>query len=203
MEKHLPWPQAFAPLGLHTGQAAVRFRPSPARHAPEFVPRRDPRLHDARGGSRPARRHPRRARRGDPRHRPPPPGRGDPDPWPPELDAQVRQRDAVPVCTNCLFPQQEHLWFCPHCHFPTGEYVTVMPYLNIYAQGELLRRGVSGPPDPSVFRRLFHVLFSVQYYSVLAPLYWFWMWRKADGRPIASLNRPDLPREDEHDEGET
>lgn len=60
---------------------------------------------------------------------------------------------------------------------------------------------MSGPPDPSFFRQLFHVLFSVQYYSVFAPLYWFWMWRKADGRPIAIPHRPDLPLEDDLDQG--
>jgi hypothetical protein len=113
-----------------------------------------------------------------------------PDPWSWKVDRLVRSRWARPVCTNYLFPQNNHNWICPHCGFPTGEYVTVMPYFHIFAIGEALRRGVIGPPDRSVARFLGFMLFAVIQYSTFAQVYWFWMVRKACGRPIVDARRP-------------
>jgi hypothetical protein len=107
-----------------------------------------------------------------------------PDPWPPEVDATVRARDARPLCLNCTYPQEERRWFCPNCGFPAGEYVATMPYLYIFLLGEGMRRGVTGPPERNLPRTLFYVLFSASQYSVFAPVYWFWMTRRADGHPI-------------------
>lgn len=115
------------------------------------------------------------------------------DPWPAGVDQAVRQRGAVPVCTDCLSPQVGHRWFCPHCGFPTGEYVTTMPYLYIFAQGELLRRGVTGPPDRGRCRPIAFALAALTQFSLFAPVYWFWMVRKARGKPICQVRRVDLP----------
>lgn len=114
------------------------------------------------------------------------------DPWSPEIDQAVRKRDAVPVCVECLCPQEGHRWFCPHCGFPSGEYVTTMPYLYIFTYGELLRRGVTGPPDKSSGRFLGFAVFSAAQYSLFFPVYWFWLIRKACGKPIGQPSRPDL-----------
>lgn len=123
-----------------------------------------------------------------------------PDPWPAEVDQAVRQRDAIPVCVDCLCPQEGHRWFCPHCSFPTGEYVTTMPYLHIFAYAELLRRGVTGPPDKSLGRFLGFAVFSVAQYALFFPAYWFWLARKARGKPICQVKRLDLKFEDRDDQ---
>lgn len=123
-----------------------------------------------------------------------PPHETTPDPWPSEVDEAVRRRDAVPLCVNCLSPHGHH-WFCPHCGFPGGEYVTVMPYLHVFATGEALRRGVLGPPENNLPQTAMLVLFSAANYGPFAPLYWFWMSRKAAGRPICEIHRRELPSE--------
>jgi len=71
-----------------------------------------------------------------------------------------------------------------------------MPYLTALVDGEFFRRGVSGPPEPGAGRHLFLVLYSAATYNVFAPVYWFWMYRKAKGRPIVPrLGREYVPAE--------
>jgi len=107
-----------------------------------------------------------------------------PDPWPREVDVGVRDPTAIPLCVNCTYPQEGHCWFCPYCGFPSGEYVATMPYLYIFALGESLRRGVTGPPERNAGQSVFLVMFSACQYTIFAPFYWYWMVRKSNGRPI-------------------
>jgi len=107
-----------------------------------------------------------------------------PDPWSREIDVAVRSREFPPLCLNCTYPQEGHQWFCPNCGFAAGEFVTTMPYLYIFALGEVMRRGVIGPPERSFARTATYVLLSAFEYTVFAPVYWFWMVRKARGNPI-------------------
>lgn len=90
----------------------------------------------------------------------------------------------TPLCLNCAAPQGGHRWFCPKCGFPGGEYVVLMPYLQIFTVGEVLRRGVTGPPEKGFAIKAGLVVYSLTQYAVFAPLYWFWMARKARGKPI-------------------
>jgi hypothetical protein len=115
--------------------------------------------------------------------------RSAPDPWPWDIELAIKARVAVPLCTNCVYRQVVRQWFCPRCGFPAGEFVTTMPYLHIFALGESMRRGVMGPPEKGFVRALFLVLFSTCQYGIFAPIYWFWMVRKARGRPIGAYSR--------------
>jgi hypothetical protein len=112
-----------------------------------------------------------------------------PDPWPSEIDAAVRSPVAVPLCVNCLYPQEGHRWFCPHCGFPSGDYIAAMPYLQVFVAGEALRKGVMGPPERRVGVRVFLVVLSIAEYAVFAPVYWYWMIRRAQGKPICEERR--------------
>jgi hypothetical protein len=122
--------------------------------------------------------------------------RAPPDPWPAEVDQTVKDPSAAPLCINCLFPQAPHQWFCAHCHYPTGDYVPMMPYLQIFPMAEVLRRGVIGPPERRTGVQVFLIVFSLTQYAVFAPLYWFWMARRACGRPICYEQRTDIPDEE-------
>jgi len=119
-----------------------------------------------------------------------------PDPWPYEIDRAVKAKDAIPVCVNCLYPQIDRDWFCPHCGFPTGDYVAVMPYLQIFVVGEALRKGVIGPPERRIGVQAFLIVFAVAEYAFFAPVYWFWMLRRALGRPICVERREPIEVEE-------
>lgn len=126
---------------------------------------------------------------------------GYPDPWPAEIDAAVKGEGAVPLCFNCLYPQEEATssWRCPHCRFPIGEYVPMNPYLQLFLIGEVLRQGVMGPPERRVGVQAFLVVFSLGQYAVFAPIYWFWMIRRAQGKPICTENRREIAFEEPQD----
>jgi hypothetical protein len=117
------------------------------------------------------------------------------DPWPPEFDQAVKDPKAVPLCINCLFPQGPDGWFCPHCGYPTGDYVAMMPYLQIFVVGELFRQGVMGPPVRHGGVQLFLVVFSLSQYGFFAPIYWYWMVRRAGGKPICQRLPTDFEME--------
>jgi hypothetical protein len=63
------------------------------------------------------------------------------------------------------------------------------PYLQIFLIGDTLRKGVLGPPERKTSAQLFLVAFSLSQYAVFAPLYWFWMIRRAQGKPICAERR--------------
>ena len=115
-----------------------------------------------------------------------------PDPWPKEINAAVRSPEAVPLCVYCLCPQAHHSWFCPHCGKPTGDLVALMPYPQVFVIGELFRNGVMGPPERRRGVQIFLVVYSAAQYGIFAPLYWFWMLRKAQGEPICHEGRKDF-----------
>src|SRR6185295_16217444 len=89
-----------------------------------------------------------------------------PDPWPAEVDESIKGPGATPLCINCLLPQARHQWFCPHCRYPTSDNVPLMPYLQIFMVGEVLRRGVIGPPDRRLGVQVFLLVYSLMQYSV-------------------------------------
>lgn len=118
-----------------------------------------------------------------------------PDPWPADVEADVRSREATPLCVNCLFPQERQQWFCPHCGITTSEFAPVMPYMQIFPVADVLRSGVSGPPERRWGVQVFLVLLSLTQYSIFAPAYWFWMFRRARGRPICAAHRREIPED--------
>ncbi len=115
---------------------------------------------------------------------------GPPDPWSREVDEAVRRPEAHPICPNGLRPQNQHFWFCAHCGFPGGDCLTMMPYLQNYSLGEVLRRGVIDSQERRKGVLLGFVMLSSIHYLVFAPIYWFGMYRKATGHPICEEKRP-------------
>ena len=133
------------------------------------------------------------------------------DPWTPEDDAAARHPAASKLCLRCLQPNPPapQVWFCPNCGAATGDCVNAMPFLYVFSIGELARRGVMGKPEKGFFKKLFFVLFPIVQHVPFAPLiliypfvvlaYWFWMYRKAIGKPICDeiIPPPNLDLSDE------
>ncbi len=99
------------------------------------------------------------------------------DPWNDETDAAVHLEEAVPLCHHCLTPQEHHGWFCPECGATVGPYSNYMPYIYIFAQGEILRAGVTERVRRSWYVTTGFVLFSLGMFAIAAPIYWFFLFK--------------------------
>src|SRR5271170_2190090 len=67
-----------------------------------------------------------------------------PDPWDAMTEQKLSEPDAVQVCHRCFAEQGDNAWFCERCGSAVGQCNNVMPYLNIFSEGEVLRNGVTG-----------------------------------------------------------
>lgn len=61
-----------------------------------------------------------------------------------------------------------------------------MPNLQVFVLGETMRRGVMGRPESRIGVQLFLIVFSLVEYTVFAPVYWYWMFRRWRGKPICA-----------------
>ncbi len=62
-----------------------------------------------------------------------------PDPWDGEVENQLQA--AAEICPHCSTPQPPTAWFCEHCGRAVGPYNNLMPYLQVFSEGEVLRNG--------------------------------------------------------------
>jgi hypothetical protein len=100
-----------------------------------------------------------------------------PDPWDAETEQKLSEPDAVQVCHHCFTEQRDNGWFCPCCGSAVGQCNNVMPYLNLFSQGEVLRNGVTDRIRLSPFIIFGYLLFSLTAYAVFAPVYWFHLFK--------------------------
>jgi len=100
-----------------------------------------------------------------------------PDPWGPELTAELKSQDCVPVCLRCFTPQEHDRWFCPECGAAVGPYNNTLPYIYIFSQGEVLSTGVYRDIRPSALVIGGYLLLSICEYGVFAPVYWWRLFR--------------------------
>jgi hypothetical protein len=99
------------------------------------------------------------------------------DPWGRELDDAVNQEGAVPVCHHCFTPQEHNGWFCPECGATVGAYCNYMPFIYVFAEGEVLRAGVTERIRRSPLITIGYLLFSLGMFWILAPVYWFFLFK--------------------------
>jgi hypothetical protein len=84
------------------------------------------------------------------------------------------QLQAAPeICPHCSTPQPPTAWFCEHCGRAVGPYNNLMPYLQVFSEGEVFRNGASGQfrRRPLILAGYFLLGFGML--SFLAPIYWF------------------------------
>ena len=66
-----------------------------------------------------------------------------PDPWDAEFEQKLQEPETQEVCHHCSTPQPPGAWFCSHCGRAVGPYNNLMPYVQIFSEGEVFRNGVT------------------------------------------------------------
>ena|ERR1017187_1797384 len=105
-----------------------------------------------------------------------------PDPWNAEVGQKLSEPDAVEVCSRCLTEQPPTAWFCNHCGKAVGPYNNLMPYLNVFSEGEVLRNGTTGRFRNRPFILIGYLLITLGINPFFAPIYWFFL--------LSNLKRP-------------
>jgi hypothetical protein len=105
-----------------------------------------------------------------------------PDPWDAELGHKLEDPEAVEICHHCLTPQPHNAWFCEHCGCAVGPYNNLMPYVNVFSEGEVFRNGVTDRFRNRPVILIGYFLISLSAYAVFAPLFWIFL--------LKNLKRP-------------
>jgi hypothetical protein len=115
------------------------------------------------------------------------------DPWGEEINKALNEDGAVPLCHHCFTPQEHNGWFCPECGATVGPYCNYMPFVYIFAEGEVLRAGVTERFRPRPLIVIGYLLFSLGLFAITAPIlfaapiYWFFLFknlRRNDGEKV-------------------
>ncbi len=94
-----------------------------------------------------------------------------PDPWDAEVGEKLSDPDAVEVCPHCLTEQPPTAWFCRGCGRAVGPYNNLMPYVQIFSEGEVFRNGNSGRFRNRPFILIGYFLATVAMSPLFAPFY--------------------------------
>ena len=100
-----------------------------------------------------------------------------PDPWDPETAHRLEEPEAVEICHRCFAQQPPNAWFCEHCGSAVGPYNNMMPYLNAFSEGEVLRNGAADRLRTNPLIITGYLLFSLSTYVVFAPIFWFFLFQ--------------------------
>jgi hypothetical protein len=128
-------------------------------------------------------------------------GKPGPNPWDEKTEESIQRPDATPLCRRCLEPHEESARYCPNCGLPVDSMVTLSPFHQMFALGDVLLTGTQRKFPVNWLTITGYVLLSVIQYLIFAPFYWFLLMRnvrrlKAD----ASDNRitdGDVPDQDD------
>jgi len=110
-----------------------------------------------------------------------------PDPWDAEVEQKISGPDAVEICPHCLTEQPPNAWFCKGCGRAVGPYNNLMPYVQVFSEGEVLRNGTSGRLRKSPLILIGYFLISVGMFPLLAPFYLFSLF-------LNWQRQPDVPK---------
>lgn len=66
-----------------------------------------------------------------------------PDPWETDVAQKLDDPETPETCPHCSTPQPPTAWFCEHCGRAVGPYNNLMPYLQVFSEGEVLRNGTN------------------------------------------------------------
>ena len=108
-----------------------------------------------------------------------------PDPWDAQVELQLQ--DAPEACPHCSTPQPPNAWFCAHCGRAVGPYNNLMPYLQIFSEGEVLRNSTNRHLRHRPVIMIGYFLIGLAFMPFfLLPIYWFSLlknWKQRGGAP--------------------
>ncbi len=108
-----------------------------------------------------------------------------PDPWDAEVERQLQEPETREICHRCLTPHEPGAWFCRHCGTAVGPYNNLMPFLNVFSEGEVLRNGVGGRFRNRPLIVIGYFLLTLGIFPILAPIYWLSFllnWKRSSDR---------------------
>lgn len=107
-----------------------------------------------------------------------------PDPWDAETVQKLDDPEVKQACHRCSAPQSPDAWFCPHCGVAVGPYNNVMPFLQIFSQGEVFRSGTTGHFQNRPWILFVFFLLGLAFMPViLAPFYWWSLIKNLSKKP--------------------
>jgi hypothetical protein len=120
------------------------------------------------------------------------------NPWGDEIEKQLCNSDAVEICHHCFTPCPADGWFCERCGGSVGPYNNWMPFVRIFAEGEVFRNGVNCKLRPSALIVAGYLLAAFSAYAFLAPIYLYFFFRNLgqaeENLPVeAKFTSPDSP----------
>jgi hypothetical protein len=110
-----------------------------------------------------------------------------PDPWDAEVEQKLSEPEAVEICPHCLTEQPPTAWFCSHCGKAVGPYNNLMPFLNVFSEGEVLRNGTTDRFRNRPLVLIGYFLITLGINPFFAPVYWFFL--------LTNLKRPHSEQE--------
>ena len=117
-----------------------------------------------------------------------------PDPWDAETERKISDPETKEVCPHCLTEQPPTAWFCSGCGRAVGPYNNMMPFVQIFSEGEVFRNGTSGRIRKSPLILIGYFLIALGMFPFLAPVYLISMlmnWRRPVETPNAAAG-PDV-----------
>ena len=112
------------------------------------------------------------------------------DPWDEDIEKALHEPEAVEVCHRCFDPVTPGSWFCGHCGCAVGPYNNVMPFIDVFSEGEVLRNGVNDKLRPNALIVAGYLFVSINLYSVFAPIYWILLFRNLPRQQNLWVNSP-------------
>jgi len=98
-----------------------------------------------------------------------------PDPWDAEVERKLSEPETPEVCPHCSTPQLPTAWFCRHCGKAVGPYNNLMPFVQIFSEGEVLRNGMTGRFRNRPLVVIGYLLITLGINPFIAPIYWFFL----------------------------
>jgi hypothetical protein len=105
-----------------------------------------------------------------------------PDPWDAETEQKLSSPETPAACHRCSTPLKPYAWFCPHCNTAVGPYNNLMPYVQIFSEGEVMRNASSHHFRNRPLVIIGYTLLTLALCPVLAPFYWVMLFKNFRSR---------------------
>jgi len=89
----------------------------------------------------------------------------------------LHEPNAVEVCHRCFDPVNPGSWFCQKCGCAVGPYNNMMPFIQVFSEGEVLRNGLNDKMPRNALIIAGYLLYSSSMYFIFAPIYWIFFFK--------------------------